>query len=96
MPVEKLPRSLKHFCREFNKTWIGDSNEFIYIKILVTPSELLDFINYTQSMVSSDTMEEMIGISQDELQDICENAANDPDKADKLKKVLSVDLVEMV
>ena len=47
-------------------------------------------------MVSSDTMEEMIGISQDELQDICENAANDPDKADKLKKVLSVDLVEMV
>lgn len=95
LPIEKLPRALKHFCREFNKTWIGDSNEFIYIKILVTPSELLDFINYTQSMVSSDTMEEMIGISEDELQDICENAASDKDKGDMLKKVLTVDLVEM-
>ena len=67
----------------------------LYIKILVGAEELIDFIKYTQSITTSDDMKDAIGVTEDELEDICKHAAEDKVKAEKLKKILTVNLIDM-
>ena len=40
MPADKIEIELRKFIIDFNKKWMGDNNEFIYIKFLRTPEEL--------------------------------------------------------
>lgn len=94
--ASKKPRELNRFCREFNKTWTGDSNKFLFLKVFCTVDDLKDFILYTESVLSYDNMEHMIGYTEEELEQICEDAQHDVEKGEILKKVLIEGLSDVV
>ena len=53
LPKNKLILELKKFVRDFNRTWYGDSNEFLYLKIFEKPEELGKFVIKSSYMSSS-------------------------------------------
>lgn len=94
---ENLPRELNKFTREFNKTWIGNNESFLYVKIFCNSDELYKYITYTNNIVQSDkSLFDSIGVHEKELEDICKNAGKDASKGELLKKILSVNLVDML
>ncbi len=92
----KIQGELKKFSREFNKEWMGDNNEFIYIKFFSTPKELGDFVVSSGLMTSSEEeLEEKLGISLEEWKHICENAISNKDSGEKFRKILLRKLTEV-
>ena len=44
IPTDKIEMQLRNFIIEFNKKWMGENTEFIYIKVFSTPEELGEFV----------------------------------------------------
>ena len=51
------------FTRDFNKTWIGDNNEFLYLKIFNSPTELGEFVINSNYIIRGNEFEEVVGVT---------------------------------
>ena len=94
---DKLIKSLKRFCRDFNRTWYGDNKEFLYLKIFDNPKELGEFV-VTSSYITT-TEEDFIertGINLLEWKKICENADVNKRNGEKFRDILLKSLTEII
>lgn len=96
MPVDKIERELRKFVVNFNRRWMGDNKEFIYIKFFKTPEELGEFvISSTLLTGTEEELENRIGMSIDEWREICKVAVKDSRKGQIFRKVLLKKLSEV-
>ena len=96
MSSKDAEREILKFLRQFNKKWMGDNREFIYIKIFKSPKELGDFVVSSATMTDTeDELEEKIGMKTDEWMNVCEGALNDKLKAEKFREILLKKLTEV-
>ena len=91
-----IQMELKKFSREFNKKWMGDNEEFIYIKFFNNPTELADAVISSGIMTSTEEeLEEKLGISLDEWRHISSMAITNEDSGKKFKEILLKKLTEV-
>jgi len=96
MRSSNIQRELKKFSRAFNKKWMGDNEEFIYIKFFTTPEELADFVISSSVMTSTEEeLEEKLGMSIDEWKEISRTAIGNKVNGEKFRKVLLRKLTEV-
>lgn len=89
MPNARVEEDLRKFCVEFNRKWMGNNTEFLYIKMFKTPEELGEFVVSSSTLTNSEKdLENRIGITLDEWKDICKSALTDPSKGDKFNEIL--------
>ena len=78
MPDKKAQLELRKFVTKFNKDWMGDNQEFLYIKLFNTAEELGDFVITSHSITSSpDEIKNMIGREIEDWKEICKKAVED-------------------
>lgn len=96
LPTNRIEMELRKFIINFNKKWIGDNKDFIYIRIFTTPEELGEFVISTILLTNSEKeLEEYIGMSKDEWRKICTGAMKDNSKGEKFRLVLLRKLSEV-
>lgn len=89
MPSHEVEVELRKFFREFNKRWMGDNKEFIYIKIFSTPEELGEFVISSALLTSSEKeLEDRMGITIEQWKDICKDAIVNTDKGEVFRNIL--------
>ena len=97
LPNDKLIKSLKRFCRDFNRTWYGDNKEFLYLKIFDNPKELGEFVvNSSYITTTEEDFIERTGISLVEWRKICENADENKRNGEKFRDILLKSLTEII
>ena len=97
LPNDKLIKSLKRFCRDFNRTWYGDNKEFLYLKIFDNPKELGEFVvNSSYITTTEEDFIERTGISLGEWEKICGNADVDKRYGEKFRDILLKSLTEII
>ena len=97
MPSRDAERELKKFLREFNKKWIGDNREFLYIKLFESPKEVGDFVVSSATITNSEgELESKIGMKIDEWLNLCENTLKDKKSAEKFRQILLKRLSEVL
>ncbi len=97
MPSRDAERELKKFLREFNKKWIGDNREFLYIKLFKSPKEVGDFVVSSATITNSEgELESKIGMKIDEWLNLCENTLKDKKSAEKFRHILLKRLSEVL
>lgn len=97
MPSRDAERELKKFLREFNKKWIGDDREFLYIKLFKSPKEVGDFVVSSATITNSEgELESKIGMKIDEWLNLCENTLKDKKCAEKFRQILLKRLSEVL
>ena len=97
LPNDKLIKSLKRFCRDFNRTWYGDNKEFLYLKIFDNPKELGEFVvNSSYITTTEEDFIERTGISLVEWRKICENADENKRNGEKFRDILLKYLTEII
>ena len=97
MPSRDAERELKKFLREFNKKWIGDNREFLYIKLFKSPKEVGDFVVSSATITNSEgELESKIGMKIDEWLNRCENTLKDKKCAEKFRQILLKRLSEVL
>lgn len=97
LPNDKVIREMKKFLREFNRTWYGDSREFLYIKMFETSEEVGKFV--LESNYMSSRQEEIDKKTDKELNlwlDICKNATVDKKSGELFRDVLQKKLTEII
>lgn len=93
----KIIRDLKKFSIKFNRTWFGDSREFLYMKVFENAEEMGEFILESSHMTSLDqSFEEKLGVNEEEFKIICSRAADSKKYGDKLKEILTKNLTEVM
>ena len=96
IPTDKIEMQLRNFIIEFNKKWMGENTEFIYIKVFSTPEELGEFVISSTLVTSTEKeLENRIDMSIDEWRDICKSAIKDSVKGQIFRKVLLKKLSEV-
>lgn len=96
MRSSNIQRELKKFARDFNKKWMGDNEEFIYIKFFTTPDELADSVISSGIMTSTEEeLVEKLGMSLDEWREISRTAITNKENGEKFRKVLLKKLTEV-
>lgn len=96
MPSRDAERELKKFL-EFNKKWIGDNREFLYIKLFKSPKEVGDFVVSSATITNSEgELESKIGMKIDEWLNLCENTLKDKKCAEKFRQILLKRLSEVL
>lgn len=97
MPSKNAERELRKFLIEFNKRWMGDNREFIYIKLFRTPKEVGDFVVESALMTNTEKeLETKIGMKIDEWKNVCENTLKDKIKGEKFQQILLKKLSEIL
>lgn len=97
LPNDKLIKSLKRFCRDFNRTWYGDNKEFLYLKIFDNPKELGEFVvNSSYITTTEEDFIERTRISLVEWRKICENADENKRNGEKFRDILLKSLTEII
>ena len=97
MPSEDAERELRKFLRGFNKRWIGDNREFIYVKLFKSPKELGDFVIESSLLTNTENeLESKIGMNIEEWKNVCENVLKDKLKAEKFRQILLKKLTEVL
>lgn len=97
MPSRDAERELKKFLREFNKKWIGDNREFLYIKLFESPKEVGNFVVSSATITNSEgELESKIGMKIDEWLNLCENTLKDKKSAEKFRQILLKRLSEVL
>lgn len=96
MPKERIEAELKKFCSEFNKRWMGNDKEFLYIKVFKTPQELGEFVISSTLLTSTEKeLENRIGITIDEWREVCKLAITEPNKGEQFRDILQKKLSEV-
>lgn len=89
MSSDKSEIQLRKFVVDFNKKWIGDNKEFIYIKVFKTPEELGEFVIKSMLITSTEKeLENSIGMTIDEWRNVCKFAINNLIKGETFREVL--------
>ena len=97
LPKNKLILELKKFVRDFNRTWYGDSSEFLYLKIFEKPEELGKFVLESNYMSSSE--DEFKKRTNEEIAtwlEICKNTATNKRAGEQFRKILQKNLTEVI
>lgn len=97
MPLSAAEKQLKRFLSNFNKKWMGDNQEFIFIKFFKSPEEVGDFVEESSLLTSSETeLENKIGMKLSEWKDICKNSLKDKLKGERFREILLKKLTEVL
>ena len=97
LPSDKLIKSLKRFCRDFNRTWYCDNKEFLYLRIFNKPKELGEFVvNSSYITTTEKDFIERTGIDLIEWKNICENADVNKRNGEKFRDILLKSLTEII
>jgi hypothetical protein len=92
----KMEAELKKFTLAFNKKWIGDNTEFIYIKVFKTPEELGEFVISSSLLASNiEEMEDKINMTINEWREVCKSAEKNLIDGDVFKNILLRKLKEI-
>ena len=97
LPKGKLILELKKFVRDFNRTWYGDSREFLYLKIFDTAEELGNFVIESNYMTTSE--EEFKNKTSEDIStwnEICIKATTDKECGEKFRNILQKNLTEVI
>lgn len=96
MPFDKVNLELRKFMRAFNKKWVGDSKKFMYLRAFKTPAEVGEFIVSSFLCTGAeDELEEKLGLSIDELRNVCNLALKDDYSAQMFKDILQKKLSDV-
>lgn len=97
LPKNRVLPELTKFCREFNRAWFGNNQEFIYMKVFKTPIELCDFVVESACITNDEKdFQEKIGMSVDEWRDLCRNLFKDSKYGQKFREILQKCLTEVI
>ena len=78
MPSKKAEFELRRLLNKFNKDWMGDNQQFLYIKLFKSAEELGDFVITSNSITStSEEIECVIGRDIEDWKEICRKATKD-------------------
>lgn len=89
MTNSNVGMQLRKFCMDFNKRWMGDNKEFLYIKIFKTPEELGEFVISSSLLTNTEKeLEDRIGMTIDEWRELCKKAATDQAKGEIFRQIL--------
>lgn len=92
----KIEAELKKFTLKFNKKWMGDNTEFLYIKIFNNPEELGEFVISSALLASnSEELEDKLGMSIDQWRGVFKLAEKDLIKGEIFRNVLLKKLKEI-
>lgn len=96
MKSSSIQKELKKFSREFNRKWMGDNEEFIYIKFFTTPDELAECVVSSSIMTSTeDELEQKLGMTLDKWREISKTAISNKENGEKFRNVLLKKLTEV-
>ena len=96
MPVNKVEIELRKFIREFNRKWMGDNKEFLYIRFFKTPEELGEFVVSSSLMSSTEAeLESKIGMTLSEWRTVCNSAIKESTKGEVFRNILLKKLTEI-
>ena len=97
LPKNKLILELKKFVREFNRTWYGDSSEFLYLKIFEKPEELGKFVLESSYMSSSeDELKEKTNEDTTTWLEMCKKATTNKKSGEQFRRILQKNLTEVI
>ena len=97
LPKDRVFQEIIKFTREFNRTWFGNNQEFLYMKIFKSTVELGDFV-VESTMITNDKeeFENKIGVTIDEWNIICKHATSDKLVGEKFQQILQKSLTEVI
>ena len=97
MPAKSAELELRKFINEFNRRWMGDNKEFIYIKLFKSPEEVGDFVVSSALLTSTtEEIESKIGMKIEEWKDVCQNSLKDVTKGEIFRDTLLKKLSEVI
>ena len=97
LPKNKLILELKKFVRDFNRTWYGDSSEFLYLKIFEKPEELGKFVLESSYMSSSeDELKKKTNEDITTWLEICKKATTNKKSGEQFRRILQKNLTEVI
>lgn len=97
LPSKDLIKKLKEFSRDFNRTWIGDSTEFLYLNIFKNSEELAEFILNTNVQTNCEkSFEERIQLSEQQWINLCKDVSKNKEVQVQFKEILSKHLSEII
>ena len=97
LPKNKLILELKKFVRDFNRTWYGDSSEFLYLKIFEKPEELGKFVLESSYMSGSqEEIREKINEDTTNWLEICKKATTNKKIGEQFREILQKNLTEVI
>ena len=97
VPKDRLLTELIKFSRDFNKAWVGDNKEFLYLKIFKSSKELGRFVlDTTMITAEEDEFQNKTGVTPNEWIEICELASNNKNFGEKLKLIMQKKLTEIL
>lgn len=90
-------RKLRIFCSRFNNNWLGDDDEFLYMKAFNSAEELGKFVVDTNLQTDCEKCyEDTIGMTAEEWFKVCENVHKNKEDEEKFKKILFKYLEDIV
>ncbi|MCE5221164.1 MAG: hypothetical protein LLF98_07830 [Clostridium sp.] len=96
LPSNRSEIELRKFVVGFNKRWMGDNKQFIYIRIFKTPEELGEFVVSSTLVTNTESeLENRIGMTIDEWRNTCKLAIKNSIKGEIFRKVLLKKLSEV-
>ena len=97
LPKNKLILELKKYVRDFNRTWYGDSSEFLYLKIFEKPEELGKFVLESSYMSSSeDELKEKTNEDTTTWLEMCKKATTNKKSGEQFRRILQKNLTEVI
>lgn len=97
LPKNRLIPEIKKFTREFNRTWYGDSREFLYLKIFQKPEELGKFVVESNYMsANEEEFKDKINADSDEWLEICKKSITNKIYGESFRKILQKNLTEVI
>lgn len=97
LPREKIVLEITRFVRDFNKTWYGDSREFLYLKVFKKIEDLGEFVVKSSYITSTEEeFKNRIGVSVEEWREIYSNALVDISRGSKFRDILLKSLTEVI
>jgi len=96
MSSKRAELELRKFVNDFNKRWMGDNKEFIYIKLFSSPEEVGDFVVSSALLTSTEEeIENKIGMKINEWKNVCQNSLKDSAKGEIFRDTLLKRLSEV-
>lgn len=97
MGQDEALRYLKRFCTRFNLHWLGDSTEFLYLKVFKNADELGEFVVSTNNQTDyEEIFEEKIKLTEEQWIELCSKAHVDNNSGETLKEILFKELKEII
>ena len=96
LPRDKTIKNLLRFARDFNRTWIGDNREFLYLKIFNSAEDVGDFVLKSNYITRRDEKEIESGLTLQDWIKICKRAEYDEIYGEKFKDILLKSLTEII